>query len=118
MSESSMTVFRCREDLLNEVDAIAKANYMERTDMIILASHKLLRFMESHSLIHLTDGPSPEWAAAEVLLDLEGMSSLEPEPRDPSAPMVEPLADGEADGIMLMERPKPRRRGRPRKDAR
>jgi len=48
---SKSIVFRSSTDFINEVDCLARANLMDRTDYILAACVKLVEFYESHGLL-------------------------------------------------------------------
>lgn len=53
-------VFRAPVDLINEVESLACANFMDRTDFILASSVKLVEYYEIHGLIDKDDKLSCE----------------------------------------------------------
>lgn len=100
--------FECPIDLVAETDVVAQANYPKRTDMLIVATDKLLRFMELQSL--LQKGELAEDFIENMIEDIASMDDVEAPPLSPDTPMIEPLPEGEASGIILLERRKRRKK--------
>lgn len=98
-------VFRCSADLVEELDALAKENMLERTDLIIAAADNLLRFMERTCRTARTYGEL-DYIEDDFEADLYGLQACEPRPLSPDENVIPALDEGEDDGIAIL---KPRR---------
>ncbi len=101
-----MISFDCPVDLLEELDAMAANNLLQRTDVVIFAAANLLEFMEGNKRTSQSLLPIDE-EDDDFLEDFANMLSFEEDPFDPNANVIPPFAEGEDDGIFL---PKQRRK--------
>ncbi len=95
-------IFHCPQDLADEIDAIAEANMIEQTDVVITAADKLVRFMEPSQVAACAQAGYSE----SIETYLEAMEEYKVEPLHPEANIIQPYPEGEVPEIPLLRRRK------------